>query len=181
MPEPGSSTITARYRGDVHDTARAPLYHSGCDKTNQAKDTVDVQCEYARPVVVCDLKQGRRSKRLPALLTRRSIRPNWANTCSTKALGAAGSVRSACKAKAFPPFCRIWSTTRLAADSFLLKCTATREPRCAKSIAVAAPIPVLAPVTRLTWSDIKGKISSRLVRITKAVIGRYRGVPMLWR
>src|SRR6266566_2681136 len=89
---------------------------------------------------------GPRSIR-PALLTRVSNRPNRPAACCTAASAWVRSVMSASTASAVPPALPI-SATRASRRSWRRATSATQAPCSASRRAVAAPMPLLAPVTR---------------------------------
>src|SRR6266700_3897665 len=89
---------------------------------------------------------GPRSIR-PASLTRVSNRPNRSTACWTAASAWVRSVMSASTASAVPPALSIWAA-RASSRSRRRATSATQAPCSASWRAVAAPIPLLAPVTR---------------------------------
>src|SRR5471030_2394559 len=61
---------------------------------------------------------------------------------------AAGSAMSACTAMALPPACVMASTTRCAPAALVAQLTTTDAPCAASALAMPAPMPFDAPVTR---------------------------------
>ena len=98
------------------------------------------------------------SRKMPALLTRMSTRPQASITCCTMACTAAKSVTDAPLTRAWPPAARISSTTFCAAEteppspctSPPKSLTSTLAPRLASASACWRPSPPPAPVTMAT-------------------------------
>src|SRR5215469_12440159 len=82
----------------------------------------------------------------PALHTRTSTRPSAASAFSTSSSGPPGSARSAVSGIAL-----VWAAISRSRSSFR-PVTISRAPEAASRIAVAAPMPEEAPVTRTTAS-----------------------------
>src|SRR3569623_908403 len=89
------------------------------------------------------------SRRMPALLTRMSMRPQRSITCATIAATAASSVTAPATASASPPAATLPATTRSAASS-PRSLTTTRAPWRARNNACSRPSPPPAPVTIAT-------------------------------
>lgn len=89
------------------------------------------------------------SRRMPALLTRMSTRPQVAKVCATMACTAASSVTEPAAAMAWPPAARISATTASAGARFR-SLTTTCAPREASRSAWVRPRPPPAPVTMAT-------------------------------
>src|SRR5680860_535062 len=83
---------------------------------------------------------------IPALLTRRSSRPNVSTACATSSRQFSGSDRSAIWMSALPPPRRI-SRAVCSVRSASRPASMTRYPCAASSSAMARPKPELAPVT----------------------------------
>ena len=86
---------------------------------------------------------------MPALLTRRSMRPCLARICSAALLTSAATLTSSGIASALPPLPVIFATTASSA-SFRRPETTTVQPSAASASAPASPIPLPPPVTQAT-------------------------------
>ena len=94
---------------------------------------------------------------MPALLTSQSIEPNGPvslRASSSAAAGEAASATSSASANALPPAPRIDSAT-FSHSARWRDATSTVAPSRATRLAIASPMPRLAPVTSATWrSDL---------------------------
>ena len=90
---------------------------------------------------------------IPALLISRSIPPKYSATSSINASVAWPSARSSAQGWATLPPALISSTTPCTASA-LMSIAATRAPWSANNFAVAAPMPLPAPVTTATRPSI---------------------------
>src|SRR5262245_6000308 len=90
---------------------------------------------------------------MPALLTRMSSRPNACFVSAKRRRMSACLETSPCTAIALPPFLVISETTRSAPVLLVAKLTTTAAPSAARCVAMAAPIPLDAPVTTATLPD----------------------------
>src|SRR5262245_14547643 len=90
---------------------------------------------------------------MPALLTRMSSRPNAFFVSAKRRRMSACLETSPCTAIALPPFLVISETTRSAPVLLVAKLTTTAAPSAARCVAMAAPIPLDAPVTTATLPD----------------------------
>jgi hypothetical protein len=84
---------------------------------------------------------------MPALLTSARTGPSVRSAVSKRFRISVSLETSPRMAMALAPSAVSWSTTRDAAASPVAKFTATSYPAIASALAVAAPIPRLAPVT----------------------------------
>src|SRR5262245_34208566 len=84
----------------------------------------------------------------PALLMRMSMRPNSFSVASTREAAAFLSARSPAIARAFRPAFRIASL--VASAGRVLPWQATSAPAAPRAKAMAAPMPLAAPVTSAT-------------------------------
>lgn len=89
--------------------------------------------------------------KIPALLIKISTPPNLSITCATIALTCSASRISACIPRTLPPASLIFSTM-LSIPLLSRATTTTLAPSSAKSLAVAAPMPLLPPVRIVTLS-----------------------------
>src|SRR5215207_9162908 len=134
---------------DVGDPARAlfgglqQVREGGAGGGEQA---LDVDGDHAVPLLGVGTDDGPSSIR-PALVTRVSNRPNRATVCWTAASAWVRSVMSASTTSAVPPAWSI-SAARASRRSRRRATSATEAPCSASRWAGAAPIPLLAPVTR---------------------------------
>src|SRR5687768_1474322 len=105
-----------------------------------------------------------------------SSRPSWATVCATADWASVRSVMSAATTSAVPPAVSI-SAARSSSRSLRRTTSATAAPCSASCRAVAAPIPLLAPVTRATvpvsLEDIRVVSSCRWA---EWAVGRLSGV-----
>ena len=85
----------------------------------------------------------------PALLTSTSNPPNVRVAPATNAGATVGSARSPSIISAIAPACRTVAATRSTPSRFFLVCSSNPTPGAAKARAVAAPIPLAAPVIRI--------------------------------
>src|SRR5262245_52828413 len=85
----------------------------------------------------------------PALLTTMSSRPNSVTTCCTAVSACARSATSATNAAAVPPDA-LMRSLRTSRRSPRRAINATVAPAPARAVAVASPMPLLAPVTNAT-------------------------------
>src|SRR5215469_18321448 len=93
--------------------------------------------------------KSRLSRSTPALFTRMSSRPNRSTPCATAASTASWLDTSQETASACEPACSIWAATCLQ-FSRSTSARITCAPSSAKRRAVAAPIPLPAPVIKAT-------------------------------
>src|SRR5439155_18996212 len=90
---------------------------------------------------------------MPALLTRMSSRPNAFFVSAKRRRMSSCLATFAWTAIALPPFLVISETTRSAPVLLVEKLTTTAAPSAARCVAMAAPIPLDAPVTTATLPD----------------------------
>src|SRR5271165_371232 len=113
---------------------------------------------------------------LPALLTRMSSRPSIVPIASARASIARVSCAGARQAR-WPAPGRLWISCS-AASASLAKVTTTRAPASAKSRAVAAPRPLLPPVTSATrpssMSIASPSLRPAVDKRPRSIVGRQR-------
>src|SRR6185437_12346158 len=120
-----------------------------------------------------------RSRRIPALLTRMSSRPNSSIACRTSRSAPAKSATFSPFVEASPPEARISSTTCSAgpgsapspASPAPRSLTTTFAPACASASACERPIPRPAPVTIATFPLRSGIAGSLFARVAVEVVG----------
>src|SRR6056297_1487244 len=125
------------------------------------------------------------SRRIPALLTRMSIRPHWSMVWATMAFTSSSFATLAPLAIASPPAASISATTARAASleppvpSLLLprSLTTTFAPRFASSIAWQRPRPWPAPVTIATLPSYRIVIVASSCSLTPASGAYHHGEP----
>ena len=92
------------------------------------------------------------SRVMPALLTNTCKPLCCVVICSTKASTAAASFTLRLTPRQFAWAAKVWEI--LAAPSSVVAVPITTKPWCASSIAIAAPIPREAPVTKAMWGVV---------------------------
>src|SRR5688500_2015194 len=115
-----------------------------------------------------------RSRRLPATLTRMSMRPHVDTACSTMAAPCLKSATEPVLATASPPALRIVSTTALATEGSLPvplmstpgSFTTTLAPAFAKAMAMPRTMPRPAPVTTAVLPSSLPIVLPLIVRLT---------------
>jgi len=123
----------------------------------------------------------RRASMSPALFTSTSMRPKAATVSRTRRSATPACETSPCSTCAVPPAAAIAAAAESAPARSVLKWTATDAPASPSARAAAAPMPLLAPVTRhaLSSSPIcRTCPSPRLPRTARsAATGRYSSSP----
>src|SRR5579864_5423162 len=130
-----------------------------------------------------------RSRRMPALLTRMSIRPNASSAALTILSALSGSLIDSVEAMAAPPAFLISSTTACAGPASVpapsrlapISQTTTRAPSCAMSSAMPRPMPRPAPVTMATLPEttlamplsFSSPASQRRTKSTPHLVGHF--------
>src|SRR5690606_21073899 len=116
-----------------------------------------------------DMLKKKRSRRMPALLTTMSSRPNASSARWTMRLADSHSATLSVLATACPPAARIWSTTFCAGPASRpspctlapMSFTTTEAPAAANASAQSRPMPPPAPVTIATLPASRPLIAAR--------------------